>query len=365
MTNPIPSKKRRKDPEVLLCILLLIAILFEATVTGTLLVRSATPSAGENIPTGEAPTDAPTDEPTPNMPNAPIVNNATVDLTEASAVTSKYVLLMNADTWEVLAEKNADERFSPASMTKVMTLLVAVEALSAEDMNQNVVLSQEVVNYISKGDYAGTSVSLPQKSNGISCIGDYYKLKDLLYGIGVSSAADCTYMVVKEIAGTEEAFVAMMNEKAAELGLENTHFNNAVGFESADNYTNAKDMATIMAYAMENELVADILKMRTENLTIKAYWMKNGVETSYSVSLKPSINSRLDKYPSFALDALTLEATKTGYTSQSYIVCSAKAANGTRYVLVLGEADNPKENLTGQFRDTMIDVEHIYNQYVK
>ena len=116
-----------------------------------------------------------------------------------------------------------------------------------------------------------------------------------------------------------------------------------------------------MAYAMKNELIADILKMRTEPKSITAYWLKNGVETGYNVTLTPSIVSRLEKYPGFALSGITLEATKTGYTSQSYLVCSAKAANGTRYVLVLGEADTPKENLTGQFKDTMLDVEYILN----
>ena len=181
MTNPIPSKKRRRDPEILLCMLLLITLLFEVLVTGILLVRTFRPSSAEPSLDGNPTTSAPTDAPEPEL-NAPTVNGDTVNLASDSAVTSKYVLLMNADTWEVIAQKNAEATFSPASMTKVMTLLVAVEALSAADLNQNVVLSQEVVNYISKGDYAGTSVSLPQVSNGISCIGDHYRMKDLQIG---------------------------------------------------------------------------------------------------------------------------------------------------------------------------------------
>ena len=196
-------------------------------------------------------------------------------------------------------------------------------------------------------------------------IGDSFKTVDLLYGIGVASAADCTYMIVKEIAGSEAAFVEMMNQTALELGLQDTHFNNAVGFESAENYTTAKDMATIMAVAMQNELIADILKARTEDYRIKGYYEVNGEEKSYNLALKPSINSRLKYYEAFSLSGTVLEATKTGYTTQSYMVCSATDAAGVRYILVLGEADSPKSNLGGQFKDTMMDVEHIFNTYVK
>ncbi len=304
---------------------------------------------------------------TQEPPKSPISTEQTVNLATDGFLKSKYALLLNAQTWEIVAEKNATVRFSPASLTKVMTLLVACEHFSADDLDKKLVHSQEIVDYVSSGEYAGTSFSLPRDNpdKGIYYIGDQFKVRDLLYGIGVASAADCTYMIVKEIAGSEDAFVTMMNEKASKLGLSNTHFNNAVGFESLDNYTTAAEMSTIMAYAMENELIADILKLRTENYVIKGYYTEDAVEKTYNVSLKPSINSRLKYYEEFSLTGTKLEATKTGFTTGSYLVCTVvHKTTGTRYVLVVGEADSPAATQSGMFKDTMLDIEYICNTYI-
>jgi len=171
-------------------------------------------------------------------------------------------------------------------------------------------------------------------------------------------------MVVKEIAGSESAFVEMMNEKAAALGLKDTKFNNAVGFDSAENCTTASDMAVIMAKAMQNELIADILAVRTEKYVIRGYYTKNGEETSYNVGLTPSITYRT-KYYDCTLTNSSLEATKTGYTEQSYLACTVTGTlSGKRYVLILGEADVPAASQSAKFKDTMIDVETICNAYV-
>ena len=251
-------------------------------------------------------------------------------------------------------------------MTKVMTLIVACENLTKEDLNRQLPLSYDVVEHVTRGDYFGTELSLPQESNGISCIGDTYTIKDLLYGIGVSSAADCTYMIVKEVAGTEEAFVNMMNAKARELGLYDTEFDNAVGFDSTTNVTTACDMAQIMAYAMQCELIADILKPRESNYIITAYWENDGVPAQYNVKLKPSYLSRIEKYPSFSVTGVDLEACKTGYTNESFIVMSAiSKTTGERYILVLGDrSDGTEESFTVKAKKTMMDMETMFNAFV-
>ena len=276
-----------------------------------------------------------------------------------------YAVLINLETGKIVAQKNSDTTFSPASMTKVMTLIVACEALTVEDLDRQVPLTHEVVEYVTSGNYLGTELSLPQISNGITCIGDTYSIKDLLYGIGVSSAADCTYMIVKEVAGSEEAFVNMMNAKARELGLADTQFDNAVGFDSTTNVTTARDMAQIMAYAMQSELIADILKPRTATYTITATWDKDGVPTTYNVSLKPSYKSRIEKYEDFALTGVNIEACKTGYTNESFIVVSATSkTTGARYILVLGDRDNGiDETITVKFKNTMVDMETMFNTF--
>ncbi|MBO7273950.1 MAG: D-alanyl-D-alanine carboxypeptidase, partial [Clostridia bacterium] len=265
-----------------------------------------------------------------------------------------------------VAQKNADIAFSPASMTKVMTLIVACENLKTADLDRQIPLSYDVVEYVTSGEYLGTEVALPRESGGISCIGDTYSIKDLLYGIGVSSAADCTYMIVKEVAGTEEAFVNMMNAKANALGLTNTHFDNAVGFDSTTNVTTACDMAQIMAYAMQSDLIVDILKPRTANYTITAHWEKDGEPATYNVNLKPSYLSRLDKYSEFSLSGVKLEACKTGYTNESFIVVSAVSkTTGARYILVLGDKNNgTQESITTKLKNTMVDMEIMFNTFV-
>lgn len=342
-------------------VLLLVCALLLSSCNGET-PNSQDPNQNQSSENGNQPSQ---DEQDP--PKSPILTEQTANLTTDANLKSKYALLLNAQTWEIVAEKNSTVRFSPASLTKVMTLLVACEHFSADDLDKKLVHSQEIVDYVSSGDYAGTSFSLPRDNpdKGIYYIGDQFKVRDLLYGIGVASAADCTYMIVKEIAGSEEAFVTMMNEKASKLGLSNTHFSNAVGFESLDNYTTAAEMSTIMAYAMENELVADILKLRTENYVIKGYYTEDAVEKTYNVSLKPSINSRLKHYEDFSLTGTKLEATKTGFTTGSYLVCTVvHKTTGTRYILVLGEADAPAATQSGKFKDTMLDVEYICNTYI-
>ena len=373
--SPTPKKtQKRMDGEAILAIFLLALTVFLVLSVAIFIFRSCEqepkPSVGSTVTT---PQNNPTVTP-PNQGNS-IFNGGTVlphatqdsnTQTVSSAIDAYYAVLVDLQSGKIVAQKNADIAFSPASMTKVMTLIVACENLTTEDLNRQVPLSYDVVEYVTSGEYLGTEVALPRESGGISCIGDTYSIKDLLYGIGVSSAADCTYMIVKEVAGTEEAFVNMMNAKASALGLTNTHFDNAVGFDSTTNVTTACDMAQIMAYAMQCDLIADILKPRTVNYTITAHWENEGVPATYNVSLKPSYKSRLDKYSTFSLSGVNLEACKTGYTNESFIVVSAVSkTTGGRYILVLGDKDNGnQESITTKLKNTMIDMETMFNTFV-
>ena len=372
--SPQPKKIQCIDGEALMAIFLLALTVFLVFTVSILIFR--TPSIKKDPPANDGVTTPPVGQITPPQnQNAAIFSGGValpypLENADTKSVTDEidafYAILVNLETGEVIAQKNAESLFSPASMTKVMTLIVACENLTQEDLDRQVPLSYDVVEYVTRGDYFGTELSLPQESNGISCIGDTYTIRDLLYGIGVSSAADCTYMIVKEVAGTEEAFVNMMNAKAHELGLYDTEFDNAVGFDSTTNVTTARDMAQIMAYAMQCDLIADILEPRTSNYTITAYWEKDGVPTPYNVSLKPSFKSRIDKYPAFSLSGVDIEACKTGYTNESFIVASAMSkTTKARYILVLGDRSNgTEESVTVKFKRTMMDMETIFNSFV-
>ena len=374
--SPTPKKtQKRIDGEAIIAVFLLVLTVFLALSVAIFIFRSCEqepkPSVGSTVTT---PQNTPIVTPPTTQSNA-IFNGATVlphavqdgnTQTVSSEIDAYYAVLIDLQSGKIVAQKNADFVFSPASMTKVMTLIVACENLTTEDLSRQVPLSYDVVEYVTTGQYLGTEVALPRESGGITCIGDTYSIKDLLYGIGVSSAADCTYMIVKEVAGTEAAFVDMMNAKASALGLTNTHFDNAVGFDSTTNVTTACDMAQIMAYAMQCDLIADILKPRTANYTITAHWEKDGEPATYNVNLKPSYLSRLDKYSEFSLSGVKLEACKTGYTNESFIVTSAVSkTTGARYILVLGDKDNgTQESITTKLKNTMVDMETMFNTFV-
>lgn len=374
--TPTPQKRKsRLDSEAITAVFLLCLSVFLIFTVSILTFRAC--STEKEAHTTPSVTPPATDQitPPPQTGNAPIFGGGSVSAYPAKDENTKsvldeidayYAILIDLQTGRVVAEKNSDLVFSPASMTKVMTLIVACENLTKDDLDRQLPLTYEIVEYVTSGNYRGTELSLPQMSGGITCIGDTYTIKDLLYGIGVSSAADCTYMIVKEIAGSEEAFVNMMNAKARELGLTDTQFDNAVGFDSTTNVTTARDMAQIMRYAMQCDLIADILKPRTTNYTIKAHWENDGVPSTYNVSLKPSYKSRLDKYSTFSLTGVNLEACKTGYTNESFIVMSATSkTTGARYILVLGDRDNGvEESITVKLKNTMVDMETMFNTFV-
>lgn len=284
-------------------------------------------------------------------------------------INSEHAVLVNAVTGEIVASKQGSVRFAPASMTKVMTLIVAFEYFTVEDLDRELEYTQEIFDYTSSGAYVGTDPLLGGGKNEYTkYLGDRFKIRDLLYGIGVASSAECTYMICKEISGTESAFVALMNQKAAEIGLTDTHFDNAIGHESENNYTTARDMAAIMMCAMQCEQIKSILSQK-DAYRYEAYYDKDGEETSYNRQFNSTLKDRLDSYKttfgsSFFMTTATLQGGKTGYLKENGVVnnCFVSFAtsdtDGTPYVLVLG--CNAKSSA-----HTMKDVKTVFEKYVK
>lgn len=166
-------------------------------------------------------------------------------------VLSTYAVLINTENGEVIAEKQADAITSPASMTKILTLLVAVEHLS--NLDDTVVMTQEVGDMVYRKDLSAVGYQ----------VGDEIPVKDLLYGTILPSGADAALLLSDYVAGSQEAFVAMMNEKVEELGLSETaHFSNTVGIYDPDNHCTMRDMAMILKAAVENELCREVLHTR-------------------------------------------------------------------------------------------------------
>lgn len=169
----------------------------------------------------------------------------------AVSVSAESAVLMNGKSGEVLYSKNADERRGPASTTKIMTALVAIENCSIDKM---VTISPEAVGV------EGSSVYLKAKEK--------ISMESLLYALLLSSANDAAAAIAYEVAGGIPEFAELMNEKAASLGLENTHFSNPHGLDDAEHYTTARDLALIARAALENETFSKIVSTKKKLISI-------------------------------------------------------------------------------------------------
>lgn len=158
---------------------------------------------------------------------------------EGPSIQAEAAVLMDADTGTVLYEKNAAERLYPASITKIMTTLVAIENSSLSD---EVTFTNDMMEEV---EYDSSRL-------GVSP-GEHMTMEQCLYVIMLASANDVAYGVAEQVGGSIDSFVELMNQKAAELGCVDTHFVNPHGLQDENHYTSAHDMALIMKAAMENE----------------------------------------------------------------------------------------------------------------
>ncbi len=167
----------------------------------------------------------------------------------ASEVPTPNAVVMDADTGAILYNKGMDEVRYPASITKVMTALLAIENSSLTDQ-------------VTMGAEAA-SLEVPGNSRIDAVEGEVFTMEQCLHAILLASANGVTRQVAEYIAGSEENFVNMMNERAKELGCTNTHFNNSSGLPDPDHYTTPHDMALILSEAVKNEtfcaIEADLL----------------------------------------------------------------------------------------------------------
>ena len=156
---------------------------------------------------------------------------------DAPETLSPSVILMEESTGTILYEKNMDEAHYPASITKIMTMLLALENGNLSDM---VTFSDDAIN-----NTEGSGIARDY--------GEQMTLEQCLYGVMLESANECAYAVAEHVGGTVENFVDMMNAKAKELGCTNTHFANPHGLQDENHYTTAHDMALIAQAAYQNE----------------------------------------------------------------------------------------------------------------
>lgn len=184
-------------------------------------------------------------------------NGDTVTIYSENVISSNAILV-DESTDTIVASKGAKERISPASMTKVLTVLVAAEHLQEENLDDTFTMTLEITDYAYVND--------------CSCVGflneEEIPVRDLFYGTILPSGADAAVGLAVYTAGSHEAFVEMMNAKLEELGLADTaHFTNCVGLYDKEHYCTVYDMAVIMKAAMQNELCREVLSAHTYTTT--------------------------------------------------------------------------------------------------
>ena len=168
----------------------------------------------------------------------------------APEVAAKSAFLMDITTGTVLYEHNAHEKLPPASVTKVMTMLLIMEAIDDGRLKwDDTVTASE--NAAAKG---GSQIYLKE--------GETMSVADMVKSIAVSSANDCACAMAEHLWGSEESFVEKMNQKAEALGLSDTHFTNPHGLDHEEHYTSAADLARLAAYCIHNELFRTIVSTR-------------------------------------------------------------------------------------------------------
>ena len=255
-----------------------------------------------------------------------VVNDKSIYSNPDISLKGKNIILYNLDDDVILYEKNSDLKVQIASLTKIMTVYTLIE--NVKDLNKEVVITGDIFNGISDYSQAGLRV------------GDKVTYMDLLYGIMLPSGADCVNAAIKNLGVSKEEFINLMNNVAKKMGLTNTKFDNAVGMDSKNNYSTAKEVAIMLKKALANDIFKKVY-------TAKKYTMSNGL----------NIKSTLLIYGR-AFNTNNFLGAKSGYTDGAGVCLSSIAKYGdVNYLLiVLGASSVLRSN-------AVLDSVKIYDYY--
>lgn len=233
------------------------------------------------------------------------------------AQNAKSAILIEASTGEIIFDKNSHEKLHPASMTKMMSMLLIVEAI--ED---GVLKWDEMVTVSENASSMGGSQILLET-------GEKMSVTDLFKGVAIASGNDAVVTLAEKVAGTEQAFVDMMNKRAQELGLKNTNFKNPHGLDATNHYSSAYDMAMIAKELVKHDKVLEYTTIYEDYLrenTDRKIWLVN--------------TNKLVRFYE-GVDGL-----KTGYTKEAgYCLTATAKKDGMRLIAVaMGEPDSATRN---------------------
>jgi len=255
----------------------------------------------------------------------------------ALEITSNNAILYNLNNDEIIYEKSKEEKIKIASLTKIMTTIVAIENI--DDLNKEVIITNEM----SKG--------LIERNAAVYGLqaGDVVTYKDLLYLTMLPSAADATQALAISITGSIDEFVNLMNEKAKSLGLVNTNFTNTHGLDDENNYSTVKDIAIILKYALNNDTFNEIFQT-------KYYTLSNNQK------IRSTLESSSLKYN---LDTSYIKGSKTGTTKKAGMCLASIASyNNINYLLVTAKTNvNLLSNEPLNIKDSDLIYKYYFENY--
>lgn len=250
--------------------------------------------------------------PTPSLKPEPTVSVSLNELNSPNAI----LVRIKDDT--VLMQKNSEDKIYPASLTKMMTTLVAIENLT--DLKEEIELSNAVFEGLYEADASMAGFQPGERVHAI----------DLLYGVMLPSGAECCIGLADQIAGSEQSFVELMNLKAVELGMNNTHFENTTGLHNENHYTTVKDLSILLSYALQNDTFREIFTS-SRHFTSPTNKHPDGI-TFYSTMFKGLGSENL-------MDGEIIGG-KTGYTDEAGLCLASLAEVGQEeYILISAGAD--------------------------
>lgn len=284
---------------------------------------------------------------------AVIPSAAHADKAEIDAITTPNIILMEADSCTVLYEKQAYVKAYPASTTKIMTCIVALE--SGVDVNTVYTCGWEAQNGF------GRQSSLLGLKYGYQVT-----ILDMLYGLMLCSGNDCGACLAiaatrsETSSGSIEEFVELMNKKAEEIGMTGTHYTNPHGLHNEDHYTTAYDMALLMRHALQNDTFREIIATKEYTVNEKQGKFSKTIQTSNKLLYtKPDVDTESNIYP-YAVGGKTGETNFAGYC----LVEAAEKDGITLITVLMGDPNNYVTSPYYRFRNAIKLFDYGFGQYV-
>ena len=256
---------------------------------------------------------------------------------DISGINSPNAILMQARGGKILGEINGEAQIYPASMTKIMTVILGIE--NFDDLDEKITLTDEMFSGLYEQD--ATQAGFQP--------GEEVRVIDLLYGAMLPSGAECCIALADTISGSEADFAELMNKKARKLGMENTHFCDSTGLHNPDHYSTVKDIAVLMKYCIKNDTFREIVETSRHSTGVTNIH-PDGI-TYYSTMFKnlsdPTVTGG------------KILGGKTGYTSEAgHCLVSFAEIEGREYIFVSAGASGADGNTIPHIQDAVT----VYNR---